>query len=124
MKHRAWFTLAVRLIGLMTLVEYAPGPIQFILNHLVLGPKQTIGSAPGEPSFRQDLWTHSGSFVACGAALYLLFGARRLINWCLRRVDGVCPACGYEMRSVHGEKCPECGTFLIREDGEKPLGHS
>ncbi len=53
--------------------------------------------------------------VYCAIGLYTLLGGRWLINRILRGLDASCPSCGYSLRGVNSERCPECGVAARRE---------
>jgi hypothetical protein len=53
-------------------------------------------------------WWHLLLPVAIPPALLLGVVARNRVR-CRRRVAGLCPRCGYDLRATPG-RCPECGT--------------
>ena len=36
-----------------------------------------------------------------------------LLSTFLAQQDYPCPQCGYNLRSLHGDRCPECGELLV-----------
>src|SRR5262245_7816279 len=105
-----WFRLVIRGIGVLLLALGVPG----LLN----GGLQMVWYVRQQSSFygaTPDWWwlVYIVSPVAqTGIGLYLLLGARGLINYCCRGALGMCPACNYDVRNISGANCPECGSPL------------
>ena len=74
---------------------------------------QTV-HAGGLPRLDYPFSAHCGTVLAAFATLplvRLLLGAARRRHRCRRRrLPGLCPACGYDLRATPG-RCPECGTI-------------
>jgi hypothetical protein len=47
---------------------------------------------------------------ALPAAAWLAFRGRAALRARTRRRRGLCPACGYDLRAIEAERCPECGS--------------
>ena len=108
MKHRAWFTLVLRAIGIVMLGGTISGLISFI-TAVVMAVMQKQATATPE----WLLWgvNQLGTLLQAGFGLYLLFGARGLVKYCLASVGG-CPECGYDLTGLQGDRCPECGGLI------------
>jgi hypothetical protein len=52
------------------------------------------------------------------AIVWVLFAAPGAIRRRVRRKRGQCAACGYSLREITSEKCPECGFLLPLPLGE------
>jgi hypothetical protein len=127
MNDPRWFRLMVRGIGILTLALALPrvGDIARLLGTLAQGPSAwtmytpyiTTGSG-GTSWWNPYVFSllvamlADLSQIALGA--YLLFGAPRLVQFCIRQVGGRCPACDYDIRGLKGA-CPECGVPITAQ---------
>lgn len=119
MIDRTWFHLLVRGIGILALVLSLP-----ILVYALL---QVIDRWPiyrnGQVSWQEVSYTfipvvaYSLQFAL---GIYLLFFGRALIRRCLLDALDRCPACQYDLRDIKSDKCPECGTPIVRVDRVLP----
>ena len=119
------------MVGGWSRAEYDPGPPGF-LRHQSLTPLErqsywqgfvaphvvwrsagfySVHDPGGHPkskvSFGVPLWLPLALLAAAPAAGAVAFARARRRAARLRR--GLCPACGYDLRTTPG-KCPECGT--------------
>jgi|GEM_PF-4191491 len=115
MSERGWVTLVVRGIGLACTVAglFGAAPMIFMgLWRLVspfLGPSAQGTTIFSGLDFGWYLWQGGASVVQIGLGLYLLFGARWLIDRIAGEATGGCRACGYPVDESN-PACPECGT--------------
>lgn len=110
MNDYSWFKLLIRAIGLVLLGIGVPSLLGTVGNLLAF---LTYNS--GSSGVNAILsW---GAF-ACGTVfqlllgVYLLRGGGRLTAHILASVVGRCVTCGYDVRTIAGTNCPECGTLL------------
>lgn len=112
MKHKTWFRLVLKAIGVLLLGLGTPnviGPVVSVIGGVVTG----AGWAG---------WGYQWFYVgeAMGGALQVAFGLYLLAggNWIINRVipsnRPYCPDCGYDITNARGERCPECGVMLRR----------
>ncbi len=132
MKHKTWFRLVLKAIGIFLL---ATGAIE-----LVDAVSRSAGTAVFYGSFRPG---RSGSLFDLDQMLaaamvngvfggiarlvigaYLLFGGARLVNLCIPSNRPYCPHCGYDLRAVSDEVCPECGVRLPADLFAAPQGEA
>ncbi len=121
MKHKTWFRLVLKAIGIFLL---ATGVVELADSF-----SRSVGMAFFSGSFgyggsrfpfdlQQVLATALYSGVVGGLArlaigAYLLFGGAKLVNLCIPSNRPYCPHCGYDLRGVGGDDvCPECGVRL------------
>ena len=111
MANRAWFTLLVRAIGLLTIGWALPMGVHFVVEIV-----RTLlsGSSEGVREFGLLILYNAGTIASLAFGLYLFFGGRRLIAWCLLGLRDLCPGCGYPLEGLVGAVCPECGVALPR----------
>lgn len=117
MKHKTWFRLVLKAIGI------------FLLATGVAGLLNSISTAYGQAQFRGGfgmgvsydllqllnialLTGLVDSMVRLAIGSYLLFGGAKLVNLCIPSNRAYCPHCGYDLRAVSDEFCPECGVRL------------
>ncbi len=88
MKHRGWFTLLVRALGLILVAYSVPEVVSQIVTFVELRSRD--GGQPLPQPFRSLAWA---SFAARALQLvlgaYLLFGGRWFIERCLREAERV-----------------------------------
>ena len=116
-RHRGWFTLLIRAIGLWLTVDASRSVIGTLFWVADLLSPKAAGARPVDAT--QVIWTVWG-LVTFALGVYLLLGGRRLVDWCLRSVDGICPRCGYDIRNVRDGVCPECGLVQPAPSKQKP----
>lgn len=76
--------------------------------------RATIGAqAPGMPAGGLTIRV---LYIPLWPWVALLSGISVLLWWRTRRIaiPGHCAACGYDLRSLPGPRCPECGRSMIR----------
>ncbi len=122
MKHRAWFTLVLRAIG----VFFLGSTISYVVS-FVSGVVLAVVQGRATPSYDWLAWMvdQLGVLIQAGFGFYLLFGADRLVAYCLASVRDACPSCGCDIRRLKEAQCPECGVSLEagdRRDSGEPMG--
>lgn len=107
MSHRGWFTLVLRAIGVYFLGSTLSHLVAFF-SEIVLAVVQ--GRAMASTEWMSWTLDQLGLVLQAGFGFYLLFGADRLVTYCLSSVQGLCPRCGNDLRGLGLACCPECGT--------------
>jgi hypothetical protein len=124
MNDPKWFKLLVRAIGLFILT-LSIGRATDALRTSVLMITSAISGSSSNSRFAvlgvRDSWTGpeaissyiyiAGGIAQVGFGLYLLFGAPKLVRYCVREVSNRCVGCDYDIRGLKG-KCPECGLEI------------
>lgn len=105
-----YFALAVRAIGIFVLAEAAPNALYYLVSSF--GMYQQLKQSPGA-SIEDLLWgqgpTILYTLLRLALGVYLLRGGGAIARYCVRVCEYACPACGYDLRNVSTETCPECG---------------
>lgn len=124
MKHKTWFRLVIKAIGVLliglSLSGVAGMLVGFVYQSIRAG-KLTLYSSSGTPiggmnaieSLLSTVFYSSPEFIQFAFGLYLVFGGKWIVNKCIPSNRPYCPECGYDLS--HGAKavnCPECGVAL------------
>ena len=109
MKQFAWFVLAIKAIGVL-LIGMSLSRLLLPLQWIGVLLDGEIGNYGGVGQNIAYFTMSLGPLVQFVFGLYLLLGGRRIINRCIRMVDGHCIVCGYDVRGLDAKVCPECGT--------------
>jgi hypothetical protein len=118
----AWFRLLVRGIGVLLIGLGVPAIVSVVINlinYFLSNESLTRGSFWLSPMFVSAAYG-AASLAQSLVGVYLLFGANRLIAFCMRDVLDHCTACGYDLRRVGAPNCPECGVPIHARPGRTP----
>lgn len=116
MHPRVAARIGVKVIALLVVANALPSVAAFVAqvgNAVIvwLGgmPRSTFGQATG---LRWVMWVWSAGPAALqlGFAALLYFRADRIAARIAPPSGGLCEDCGYDLRGVAGERCPECGA--------------
>ena len=125
MKHKTWFRLVIKAIGVL-LIGLSASPLAsaviWTVRTMLFGDPWTMYTANSSVMTRGPI-----SFAAILEQLinaippllqmltgwYLLFGGKWIVNRCIPSNHPYCPECGYDLsHSPHASQCPECGVAL------------
>ncbi len=130
MKHKTWFRLVLKAIGIFLLATGAVGVVDSVSRSvgtvIFYGPFMPGGS--GSSFDLQQMLAYAlfngvvGGIARLGIGAYLLFGAAKLVNLCIPSNRPYCPHCGYDVRGVGDDLCPECGVRLPADLFAEPQG--
>jgi hypothetical protein len=116
MKHKTWFRLVIKAIGILVLTLHLPDFILTIVGSVL---SQIDGATPGSGGWLTmfERWEYMWpqfvrSVVNVAIGLYLLFGGKWIVNLCIPSNRPYCPECGYQLAESGSGNCPECGTTL------------
>lgn len=116
MKHKTWFRLLIKAIGVVMVGLSLPLLFQLVV--FVIFVQQTAqGGMPsglGGAYWWLQVGHYSGGLVQAAIGLYLLFGGEWLVNTCIPSNRPYCPECGYDLSQSSAERCPECGVSMPR----------
>lgn len=106
MNDYTWFRLCVRLLGLIFLVVWLPELLQIIIQTLYV-----LFNTNSLESFAvYAVGTVISRIALVVLAVYLLLGGNGFVRWCLRDIRDICGGCGYTLKDLMSNVCPECGT--------------
>ena len=118
MKQFAWFVLAIKAVGVL-LIGMSLSSLFYPLQWLGIFFDNQSGTYGGVGQNIAYFIMSLGPLAQFVFGLYLLLGGRRIINRCIRSVDGHCISCGYDVRGLDAKVCPECGTGLGTTAGDR-----
>jgi hypothetical protein len=105
MSEIAWFALLLRAIGLFILVDKLPVTVGY------LSSLAQLFSDYSDPFWAASIVLGLLGYLAADAVgVYLLFGGKRIVRFCVRDLVARCAVCGYPLAKVVGPVCPECGV--------------
>ena len=117
MKHKTWFRLVLKAIGVLLIGFSLQGVIPAIaavVMYLLEWSEMSVSS-------NEFMWWnfpyYIAGFVQFGLGIYLFFGGKWIVNKAIPSNRSYCPECGYQIANAHGANCPECGVALPREQG-------
>ncbi|MFG0284557.1 MAG: hypothetical protein ACF8R7_09065 [Phycisphaerales bacterium JB039] len=120
MKPAELATIAVRLLGLalvLYMIRPATGAVAGLVRQITVN---SLGHVFGYYASRNSyLLPELATVALLGVGVYMFLSGR----WFIRRitrglgaeVEGVCPACGYDLAGLRVSRCPECGQKLPRD---------
>jgi len=115
MKHKTWFRLVVKAIGILLfclgLAEFC-GLALLLAGAVFTDSVQSVGLRDLLYQFGYGFGRSVGGMVI-GA--FLLSSADVITDRVIPSNRPYCPACGYEIAGVTASDCPECGVTLPRE---------
>ncbi len=112
MKHKTWFRLVVKAIGLLVM--------SLSIGHIVNTFLAYLGEwiETGGVTWRAWMLSYGlGQSVAFLFGLYLFLGGEWVVNKAIPSNRPYCPECGYELAHHTSPKCPECGVALPEKPG-------
>ena len=112
MKHKTWFRLVLKAIGVLLVGSALPNFIEtwFSAVWWIVEPTGTYLQ-----NYPQWLLMVKPAAVTCQfvLGLYLFFGGHWVINKCIPSNRPYCPECGYDLsHNSPLTNCPECGVTL------------
>lgn len=114
MKHKTWFRLVLKAMGVFFALQGAvyvvssiPGVAHVAWDFLAYGA--IVGG------WSATIWEISGGLLGLpmlAVGLYLFFRGEWIVNKAIPSNRPYCPHCGYDLSRGGGAVCPECGVAL------------
>jgi hypothetical protein len=119
MKHKTWFRLVLKAIGVYLVVNGIPDLVLQAGSMLIQFSSLTGQTMPtGWTPMQQLPWMIVQGLhwmLQLGLGFYLLFGGEWIVNNVIPSNRPYCPECGYDLSKSRGVRCPECGVTLPRD---------
>lgn len=116
MKHKTWFRLVLKAIGILLLAWGLPELIAYITGYVswrLLDIRSGGGYMGVEPEWLAVLLHILSPVVQVLIGLYLLLDGKWLLDKIIPSNRPYCPECGYDLsESGNSAACSECGTAL------------
>jgi hypothetical protein len=119
MKHKTWFRLVLKVVGIFLLADALPD----LLNAAAATITNCMGLTPwrGTGFNLENLIGVAMEFGLLGTAIksaigiYFVVGGKALVGLVIPSNRPYCPECGHEISGVKGVHCPECGVRIPAE---------
>lgn len=131
MKHRTWFRLALKAIGVL-LIGYSISVVfhlAALLYELVVHGEAWLPGihyAFGEVTIIEEIiWGALYMLQMLSPlliGLYLVLGGKWLVNVAIPLDRPYCDKCGLDLSDATGTRCPECGSAIARTDSDAGSG--
>lgn len=111
MKHKTWFRLVLKAIGILLIALALPDLIYHLAG--ILRTYRLQGTWSGWPQLSMTetiLWVCVSPVIQIGIGAYLLSGASLLADWIIPSNRPYCPDCGYDLSQSTSTTCAECGA--------------
>ncbi len=124
MKHKTWFRLVLKAIGILLIGQWLnefANSIWWLLDVVISGGDLYRGYANNPyytaptTDYREAVrltFEFIGPILPFVFGLYLLFGGKWLVDKIIPSNRPYCPNCGYPLTDTASEQCPECGIAL------------
>lgn len=117
MKHKTWFRLVLKAIGVLL--------VGFALPEILDRSTGFIDYAFIQQRWDRNLVTllvvgTAAPLLQAALGLYLFFGGDWVVNKAIPSNRPYCPECGYELSRAPGARCPECGVAKPAGDARVP----
>ncbi len=120
MKHKTWFRLVLKAIGVLLIGFALPGVATLLskagYHTMYRDPFAVRGVSAPDWFYWQFLASHVRDLVQLGLGLYLLFGGRWIADLAIPSNRPYCPECGYDISEATGKCCPECGVEIVSRE--------
>lgn len=105
MKHKTWFRLILKAIGVLTFVTGVSTLLTY--SGFLWQTISAVGMGSNTSVFFFQL---ASPIVQIALGLYLFFGGEWVVNKAIPSNRPYCPECGYDLSGAVSSRCPECDT--------------
>jgi hypothetical protein len=113
MKHKTWFRLVIRAVGVAFIGFSLPllgSQIANLVGYLEYWSSTAVSGNLQSWHFLGYLIGGIGQFAL---GVYCLAGGKWIVDKCIPSNRPYCPECGYDLsHNAHATQCPECGVAL------------
>lgn len=113
MKHKTWFRLVLKAIGVLLFGSSLVG-----VAHAIIALIDVVILQANRRSSFVLFYSMLQMIAALAPALlglYLFFGGEWIVNKAIPSNRPYCPECGYDLSRSSGPRCPECGTAVTHD---------
>lgn len=114
MKHKTWFRLVLKAIGVLLIALGLPQFIGIMIQSIyfaIIGASALgFGGGGVLEMLSWNLHTLVIGLLQTILGFYLFFGGKWIVNLCIPSNKTYCPECGYDMGRSGSVTCPECGV--------------
>jgi hypothetical protein len=115
MKHKTWFRLVLKAIGIVLIGLSLPS-----VTPLASDGVGWLLAQVGVPWLDNGVFVYNlpygiGGVMQFLLGLYLLLGGTWLLDRIIPSNRPYCPECGYDLSNNRSSNCPECGVLLPLE---------
>lgn len=114
MKHKTWFRLVLKAIGVFLVADSAPGTLQLVAYVIEWLAQSSVNWGATMFPWSTLIVYPVASVAQAAFGLYLFFGGKFIVNLAIPSNRPYCPECGYDIGRAGGSTCPECGAALPR----------
>jgi len=120
MKHKTWFRLVIKAIGVLLSALAMPSFVRetIMILDAAFGGALSGGALPYSmvPGHLLLSWSLQilPTLTQLGVGIYLVVGGAWIVNKCIPSNRPYCPECGYDLshHAASASNCPECGVAL------------
>jgi hypothetical protein len=116
MKHKTWFRLVTRALGVLLVGLSLPGTVTTAVAFLTSLLEQVNPAYSNIQTFNFNWPYYVGASLQFLFGIYLFFGGNWIVNRCIPSNRPYCPDCGFDLSKATGTQCPECGIMLPQRD--------
>jgi hypothetical protein len=104
-KYKTLFRLALKVVGICSVIAALPTTAEALTRILISVSRGSWFLTPLE-----TVLDFLGPIFMVGAGCYLFFGGEWIVNKAIPSNRPYCHECGYMLKNLTGNKCPECDT--------------
>lgn len=114
MKHKTWFRLVLKAIGVYLLANSIPTLVGNGIWVVYELSRDASAGSRGSILFWTEYVARTmlPGVLEFGIGYYLLFRGQWIVNLCIPSNRPYCHDCGYDISKSRCEVCPECGARL------------
>lgn len=123
MKYKTLFRLALKIVGVVVVVHAAfdiPWSALSLVGYATSTNSVQMSMINGLPDWAWTAAQFVTSLLKIALGIYLFFGGEWMVNKAIPSNKPYCYECGYLLRDLTGNRCPECDTPFKPENPPPP----